>query len=173
MTRELENAGVTTEQIEQWALGAAQLALGDFSMTQEQREAAADSIAALYGYGLEGRPTGEEGIIEVPVRETGDALTMMHHQLHTIIRIVTTFAFPRGESGQYRPASSDVRSGSDGNRDGAVWRWLYSCRARQLGRQWRRNEGTGLKSRPHQGQVTRACSWVRFVIAPSEHQRPA
>jgi hypothetical protein len=62
--RELENAGVAAEQIEQWALGAAQLALGDFSMTQQQREAAADSIAALYGYGLQGRPTGEEGVVE-------------------------------------------------------------------------------------------------------------
>lgn len=61
---ELENAGVAAEQIEQWALGAAQLALGDFSMTQQQREAAADSIAALCGYGLEGRPTGEEGVVE-------------------------------------------------------------------------------------------------------------
>ena len=60
----LENAGVAAEQIQQWALGAAQLALGDFSMTQQQREAAADSIAALYGYSLQGRPTGEEGVVE-------------------------------------------------------------------------------------------------------------
>ena len=33
-------------------------------MTQQQREAAADSIAALCGYGLQGRPTGEEGVVE-------------------------------------------------------------------------------------------------------------